>query len=70
VSRSGRIVGEPLLVLPVLVMRAGVGVLGGAVSALRGLVLVAAFVPVFTVVMSTVEIGRLAREMPDGARSS
>jgi hypothetical protein len=47
-----------------------VGVLGGAVSALRGLVLVAAFVPVFTVVMSTVEIGRLAREMPDGARSS
>jgi hypothetical protein len=68
VSRAGRVVGEVLLVLPALVMQAGVGVLGGAVSALRGLVLAAAFVPVVTVVMSTAEIGRLAREIPDGTR--
>jgi hypothetical protein len=52
------------------VMQAGVGVFGGAVSALRGLVLAAALVPVVTVVVSTIEVGRLARATPDGARSS
>ncbi|HEY7041904.1 MAG TPA: hypothetical protein VID28_23740 [Methylomirabilota bacterium] len=68
-SRSGGVVRETLLVLP-SVMQAGVGVFGGAVSALRGLVLAAALVPVVTVVVSTIEIGRLARATPDGARSS
>lgn len=67
-SRSGRVARETLLVLPA-VMQAGVGVFGGAVSALRGLVLAAALVPVFTVVMSTIAIGRRGRDTPDGARS-
>ena len=62
-----RVARRMLLVLPPA-LQAGVRVLDGAATALRGLVLVATLVPVFTVVMATLGAARIAHSTREEAR--
>ncbi|HUM14759.1 MAG TPA: hypothetical protein VL086_03635 [Candidatus Nitrosotalea sp.] len=59
-NRSIQLARRMLRVLPPA-LQAGVRVLDGAATALRGLVLVVSLVPVFTVVIVTVGVGEIVR---------